>query len=428
MFVGTVKTRPTVIRVVREFVVSEAPRDRVAALTRATVEDVGGVVAQATERTTEFDHLEPTAGDWSRSGYVGTYKRYGEPPIRLRIRVWAEWPRKLFLWSVFLGLVQAVLFFSLAFVGLSPPSNVWIFTAIITFALIAIGLLMYTSSWADSREIEDEIARRLTARLADDEEVPGDVYTLGEWEAYRARVVDGAVEGAEPEAPQRPSRTKRVLGRVGIVSGEDDDAEADEPEEEPAVEAGPDDDEDTGDEDSSLLDRVAFWRSSEEDEEDGEDEPDEEPEEEPEEEPAAETEPDETEEDPDEEADDEDEAEDDEDGLLDRLAFWRSPQDDDEEEPDETEDAEDEEEAPDEEPLEAEEEADEDAEDSGLLDRIAFWKGSDDEEPDDEADDENGGASDGGAEGEEDPAVAEKRKRLEELKRKKEAAEADESG
>jgi hypothetical protein len=58
---------------VREFVVSEAPLERVAALARATVEEAGGVVAQHTETATEFDELVVEEGDRARLGYIGTH-------------------------------------------------------------------------------------------------------------------------------------------------------------------------------------------------------------------------------------------------------------------------------------------------------------------------------------------------------------------
>lgn len=355
----------------REFVLSEAPLDRVAAIARTTVEDLGGVVAQHTPRITEFDHLREEEGDWSRSGYVGTFARYEEDPVRLRVRVWASWPRKLFLWSIWLGLVEAVIFFSMSFVGVSPPPNVWILTAIGTFALIAVALLMYATSWADSADLEDEISRKLTARLVDDEAIPGDIYTIGEWEEHRADVIEGAVEQAEREAPERPSRAKRMVQSV-TSSGEGPSRTSqlvqrfkpgdEPPPEDEAADDAPEDDPVTGDE------------------------------------PATET--------PAEAQDEEGDADEDE-GLVSRLAFWRGGEDD---EPGEATDEEAEDleakrkrlkelkrqreqaaasETPD------EDQADGDEGSGGVLDKVAFWRGSG-EEPSDEGSSEDAVDEDGG--------------------------------
>lgn len=391
----------------REFVVSEAPLERVAAHARTCAEEVGGVVAQHTERTTEFDHLRTEEGDWSRSGYIGTYQRYGEQPVRLRIRVWAEWPRKFFLWSILLGLVEAVLFFTLSLVQLPPPPNVWIFTAILTFALIGISFLLYATSWADSADLEDEIARKLTARARDDEEIPGDVYTLSEWEEHRETLVEEKVEAAKREAPERPSRAKQLVRSVTAGGSEaagqlmqrarPEDEEDEEPAAEPEEPSVPEREavaaaEEEGEEDErGLLDRVAFWRSGSEDEED--------------EQPAAEQEPP--------QAEPEAEEDTDEGGLLDRVAFWRSVEEDAGEEPAGEAEA-------GQEPAEAgppPEDEEDDEDETGLLDRMAFWRSSEGtpEEPEPEGEDEAG-----------DDLEA-KRERLEELKRRKQqAAETDE--
>ncbi len=266
----------------REFVVSKAPQGRVAALARATVEHAGGIVSQHNERVTEFDNLVPEEGDWSRSGYVGTYQNYGEDPVRVRVRTWAHWPRTLLYWSLFLGFLQAVVFFTLALVGLSPPPNVWILFAVVTFAVIGLALLMYASGWADSAELEDEIARRLKQSIADDEEIPGDTYTLGDWEEHRDELVEHAIAQANKQAPERPSRAKRALeavkpagqGAGGLVerwrgrSGGGEQAEASD--EGGAEPAGPEpargDEEEEEEEAGTVLDRVAFWRSEEGDE------------------------------------------------------------------------------------------------------------------------------------------------------------------
>lgn len=360
---------------VREFVVSEAPLDRVAALARATVEELGGVVAHHSERTTEFDHLRDDEGDWSRSGYIGTYQRYKEEPVRLRIRVWASWPRKLFYWTVWLGLIEAVVFFSMSLVQAPPSPNVWILTAILTFALLGATFLMYSTSWADSADLEDRLARRLTNELLDDEAIEGDIYTLGEWEEHRAEVIDQAVETAKRQAPERPSKAKQLARSIGSTGGA-----------------------------SELVQR---FRSSEDDE-DEEQAPEETDETAPEEEQAAAAERRDEEEQETPEHDEEDE-----DGLLDRVAFWRSTEDDDEQ-ADEAADAEPEDD------LEAKrkrleelkqqrgEEAraeDEDDDEGGLVDRLAFWRSTGDE---DEADDEGpdrepGSTHDAGAEEDEAP-------------------------
>lgn len=298
----------------REFVVSDAPLERVAALARATVEEAGGVVAQHTATTTEFDELVVEEGDWAREGYVGTYQNYGEDPVRLRVRVWASTPRSLFHWTAFLGLVQAVVFFSMSLAGLPPSANVWILTALVTFAALAVATIMYASSWAESADLEDELARRLTSRIGEDDRIPGEVYTLGEWEEHREAVIERAVEEAENQAPERPSRTERALAAVGAGGlTERVGADEDEPDEEPgeADEADDGDEEDEG----GVLDRLAFWRA---DDEDDEAEPEATPDGEPAEAEAEAEE--ESEPDADEVAGDED----DEGGLLDAVAFWRS--------------------------------------------------------------------------------------------------------
>lgn len=261
----------------REFVVSKASQDRVAVLARGTVEDAGGIISQHTERVTEFDRLVPEAGDWSRSGYVGTYKRHGEDPVRVRVKMWARWPRTLFLWTLFLGFVQALVFFSLALAGFSPPPNVWILAAVVTFAILGVALILYASSWADSQELEDVLARGLKDRLVSDEGIEGHVYTLGEWEDHTYELREEAIERAKRQAPDRPSKPRRVweqvTGSVGSTGaglaqrfrGEESQAEATAQGPGESMEA--DDDERAEEEDeqpeASWVDRFAFWRSQE---------------------------------------------------------------------------------------------------------------------------------------------------------------------
>ncbi len=278
----------------REFVVSKAPQNRVAMLARATVEDAGGIISQHTPRVTEFDSMVPEAGDWSRSGYVGTYQNHGEEPVRVRIKVWSKWPRTVFLWTLFVGFIQAILFFGLSVVGLSPPPNVWVLTAAATFAVLGIALILYASSWADSQEIEDQIARGLKDRLLNDEAIEGHVYTLGEWEEHTYELQEAAIKRAKEKAPTQPSTvgkawesvTGRVKGTgaslVQHIGKEPDDAtepDAPDPDQEPvqqdpqrtneptqAVEPEEGDlDGDAHDDDedgASWKDRFAFWRSS----------------------------------------------------------------------------------------------------------------------------------------------------------------------
>lgn len=275
----------------REFVVSKAPQDRVAVLARGTVEDAGGIVSQHTRRVTEFDSLVPKAGDWSRSGYVGTYQNHGEDPVRVRVKLWARWPRMLFLWTLFVGFVQSILFFSLSVAGLSPPPNVWVLAAAVTFAVLGIALIMYASSWADSQELEDVVARGLKERLASDEAVEGHVYTLGEWEEHTYELREEAVRRAEQQAPSRPSTTrkawKKVTGSVGSTGaglaqrfrGDDEPDEA-EPQEEDHHQAADgssqgeatEEPDGSADEERSWADRLAFWRGSDDAPED-DDEP-----------------------------------------------------------------------------------------------------------------------------------------------------------
>lgn len=289
----------------REFVVSEAPLGRVATLARATIEEAGGVVAQHTETNTEFDHLQHDQDDWSRSGYIGTYKRYREDPVQLRIRVWASWPRRLFHGAVWLGLVEAVVFFAMSLAGVPPAPNVWILSAILTFAFLGLALLLYATSWADSADLEDKLARKLTARVRDDEQIEGDIYTVGEWEEHRQEVIEQAVAKAEREAPERPSRARKLASSVAQSSKgtagqllqrvRSDDEE--EPEEDDASEEGEDEEPDgdpevaakkqrleelkqqkreqeqEDDEGSSFLGKLPFLGSSEDDEDEPEEEP-----------------------------------------------------------------------------------------------------------------------------------------------------------
>jgi hypothetical protein len=212
---------------VRQFVVSEAPAARVARHVRDTVEDAGGIVAHHTATKTEFDHLDHGDQAWRRAGYVGTYQRFKEKPVQVRIRVWAQWPRRLLAGSIYVGFVVALLFFAASLVEAAIPPNVWIFSALPILAVIATAFLMYTSSMADSESAERRIESELVERLNEDEAIAGEVYDLDDWEAYRDTVIDEAREEARQRAPHGGSRVRRAIADVGLPTlGSDEEPAA----------------------------------------------------------------------------------------------------------------------------------------------------------------------------------------------------------
>ncbi len=264
-------------------VVSAAPAERVARTAKRTVEEIGGVTAHHTLQKTEFDNLRPTPGAWARSGYIGTYQRFKEPAVRIRIKVWASWPRRLLRWSVIAGFSEAIVFFLMSIVGIPPSPNVWILTALVTFAAIATTLLMYSTSWADSQDLEDDLARTLGSELEADDEIPGDVHTIGGWQEHRKDLIEEAMEQAEQDAPDKPGLFASLKQKVSKDQREGDEVhEAPEhqpAQAEPAVtdEPTPDQEDDKADEDRaaepdgeeeekeakeekpSLLSRAKFW-------------------------------------------------------------------------------------------------------------------------------------------------------------------------
>lgn len=254
----------------RELVVSEAPLSTVAAHVRDVVEDQGGVIASHTHRATEFDHLRTQDDDWSRSGYIGTYQPFKQDQIRIRIRVWASWPRRLLFFFLYLGFAEAILFFGMSLAQVPPPPNVWIVTAILTFLAIGISLLTYSTSWAASSEVEDTLARHIGSEIRDDETVEGPVYTLGAWEEHRRDLVDEAVKEAKAQGP-RTQTTEGTVASGGLLArvkrrtglgGSEDEAEEPEPDEEPAQADQVPGDDPPGDEDRekrSLRDRLPFF-------------------------------------------------------------------------------------------------------------------------------------------------------------------------
>lgn len=199
----------------RQFIVSQAPVSRVAQHVRDAVEDGGGIVAHHTSRTTEFDHLDFGEQTWRRAGYVGTYQRFKEKPVEVRIRVWAQWPRRLLAGSIYLGFFVAFLFFLASLIEITFPPNVWIFTALPILAVIATAFLMYTSSISDSEVAEQRIASDLVERLTEDEQVPGQVYDLEDWEDYRETIIEEAREDARRATPHGGSRIRRVMADLG---------------------------------------------------------------------------------------------------------------------------------------------------------------------------------------------------------------------
>lgn len=238
---------------------------RVAQHVREVVEEAGGIVAHHTSRKTEFDHVDYGDQAWRRAGYVGTYQRYQEKPVQVRIRVWAQWPRRLLVGSIYVGFAVALLFFALSILEAAIPPNVWIFTAIPILAAIAASLLMYTSSMADSEGAEEEIEALLVERLAEDEEIAGQIYDVEDWEAYRETVIAEAKDEARERTPYGGSRLRRAAaqakGSLGLAdedggSQEPDEAasdpEAEPPEAEPQ-QAGPPEGEPADDEEPGFL-------------------------------------------------------------------------------------------------------------------------------------------------------------------------------
>lgn len=200
----------------RELIISEAPAARIATVVKEVVEDAGGVVALHNQKVTRFDHLGTREDNWSRSGYLGTYQPFQGRDVRVRVRVWASWPRRLLRFFVFLGLAEALLFFALAVVGAPPSANTWIWTAIVTIVGIGVALLTYATSWSASTEVEEALARRIGATAREDPEVEGDVYTVGAWRAHRKELIEEAVEDVEPTEPaeRRGFLRRRVEGAV----------------------------------------------------------------------------------------------------------------------------------------------------------------------------------------------------------------------
>lgn len=211
-------------------------------------------MANHTAHRTEFDHLDFGDQAWRRAGYVGSYQRFKEKPVQVRIRVWAQWPRRLLVGSIYIGFAVALVFFLLSILGMAIPANVWIFTALPILAAIAISFLMYTSSVPESQAAEERLEARLSERIGADEEIPGVIYDVDAWEDHRERLIDEAREKAKQRAPYGGSRVKKALaeatssvrGTVGPSRGPD--------REEPAR-----DDEPEAEEEASFLDRARFW-------------------------------------------------------------------------------------------------------------------------------------------------------------------------
>lgn len=263
----------------RELIVSEAPLHQVAGHVKAVVEDNGGVVSSHTHHATEFDNLRARDDNWSRSGYVGTYQPFKQDQVRIRIRVWASWPRRLFRFFLYLGFAEAVLFFLMSLLQVPPSPNVWIVTAILTFLAIGISLLTYSTSWATSSEVEDTLARHIGSEIRADEALDGDVYTLGAWEEHRQDLIEEAVQDAKATRVEKPEAQATAAGgglltkvkrRTGLGGGEDAETPEDEPEEEPATAEEADEDEGSG----GLRSKLPFFGSKDKE---TDDEPEEEP-------------------------------------------------------------------------------------------------------------------------------------------------------
>lgn len=245
---------------VRQFVVSRAPAPRVARHVREAVEDVGGIVAHHTSRKTEFDHLDHGEGTWRRAGYVGTYQRFKEKPVQVRVRVWAQWPRRLLIGSVYLGFAEAVVLFALSVLGAAIPPNLWIGLAVPTLAAIAISLLLYTSSIPDSEDAEERIEAEVAERVAEDEEIPGRIFDVDAWDDYRTRQIEEAREAARERAPHGGSRVRRAVSSAqaalaGSAGAEAETVEEGETEPAAAGEEAPDDGDGDG-EAESLADKL----------------------------------------------------------------------------------------------------------------------------------------------------------------------------
>ena len=210
-------------RNVRELIVSEAPLARVAAIAKEVVEEEGGVVRRHTHVATTFDHLRTAEDNWSRSGYLGTYQPYQSKSVRLRVRCWASWPRRLLRGFIWFGAAQAVIFLLMSVVGAPPAANVWVSFAILTFTGIAIALLTYATSFAGSADVEDALIGRLRAELQADELVPGDVYTKGGWKERREELIEAAVDQAPEAAAEEASERQ---GRLALLRRKGKEGEA----------------------------------------------------------------------------------------------------------------------------------------------------------------------------------------------------------
>lgn len=224
----------------RQFVVSEARVSRVAKHAREIVEEAGGIVAKHSSRRTEFDHLDYGDEAWRRAGYVGTYQRFKEKPVQVRVRVWAQWPRRLLTGSVYLGFALALVFFLASLIEITFPPNVWIFTALPILAVIATAFLMYTSSREDSQRAEHRIETELVERIREDEEIPGEIYEVDEWEDYRETLVDEARQGAR--APAGDSRIPGAVSGLGDSLPSLGSSETDADEQPVEADAGEDED------------------------------------------------------------------------------------------------------------------------------------------------------------------------------------------
>ncbi len=342
----------------RELIVSEAPLPRVAGHVKAVAEDQGGVVSSHTHHATEFDNLRARDDNWSRSGYIGTYQPFKQDQVRIRIRVWASWPKRLFRFFLYLGFAEAVLFFLMSLFQVPPPPNVWIVTAILTFLAIGISLLTYSTSWATSSEVEDTLARHIGSEIRADEILDGDVYTLGAWEEHRQDLIDETVQDAKATRAEKHKAQTTAAGgglltkvkrRTGLGGDKDDQAPEAEPGEEPAAAQEDDEAEESS---GGFRSKLPFLGSKEE-EADDDQEADQAPAGTPE----------------DDEVEDEEESSG---GLRSKLPFFGSKAQETDDEPEE-------------EPAAAEEddEIDEDESSGGLMSKLPFL-GSKEEDADDE--------------------------------------------
>lgn len=153
---------------------------------------------------------------WTREGYVGTYQRYGERDVEVRLLLRARFPHRVF-W-VTAAVVLAVCVLTIA---LNPPGTTWFVVAFLGGLALLVATLLYMNTWRPVREEERALMEAFegefqTERVAtalereDEREMHAREADL-EGEVERRRVEREAkaakdAKAAEPKAPRkRPS-------------------------------------------------------------------------------------------------------------------------------------------------------------------------------------------------------------------------------